>query len=254
MSQSSYCVYKHTSPNGMVYIGLTKQKVNDRWKRGKGYAGNSHFTNAINKYGWDAFSHEIVADNLSKEEAEDLEIALIERYDSANPDHGYNFTLGGRANTPTQGTKDKISASMASVWSDPDKRENIVKGMVGIKRSLESKENISKAQKKRFEDPKEREAVSNRQKGRKKSEDAKRKTSGSLKVYYADEENRRRLREIRIKARNRATPIICVETGERFDAVIDASKKYNIQHQNIIKVCRGQRAKAGGFSWKYAQE
>lgn len=27
-----YCVYKHTSPNGKVYIGITKKKPNDRWE------------------------------------------------------------------------------------------------------------------------------------------------------------------------------------------------------------------------------
>ena len=47
-----YCVYKHTSPNGMVYIGITRQNPIKRWMNGKGYSYNTYFYNAILKYGW----------------------------------------------------------------------------------------------------------------------------------------------------------------------------------------------------------
>lgn len=30
-----YVVYKHTCPNGKVYIGITSQKPEHRWKKGK---------------------------------------------------------------------------------------------------------------------------------------------------------------------------------------------------------------------------
>ena len=65
-----YCVYKHTSPNGKVYIGITSQNPIARWRNGKGYSNNTHFKNAIDKYGWDNFKHEILHSELSKEEAE----------------------------------------------------------------------------------------------------------------------------------------------------------------------------------------
>lgn len=32
-----YTVYKHTSPSGKVYIGITKRKPEYRWNKGKGY-------------------------------------------------------------------------------------------------------------------------------------------------------------------------------------------------------------------------
>ena len=34
---NNYCVYKHTSPSGKVYVGITKLKPKYRWNNGKGY-------------------------------------------------------------------------------------------------------------------------------------------------------------------------------------------------------------------------
>ena len=33
----NFIVYKHTSPNGKVYIGITKQNPKQRWGNGSGY-------------------------------------------------------------------------------------------------------------------------------------------------------------------------------------------------------------------------
>ena len=50
MEERNYIVYKHTSPSNKVYIGITKQTLKARWKNGKGYKNNEHFTYAIKKY------------------------------------------------------------------------------------------------------------------------------------------------------------------------------------------------------------
>lgn len=65
---NNYCVYKHTSPSGKVYIGQTSINPLDRWQNGKGYKKQA-FYNAIKKYGWENIKHEILYDNLTKEEA-----------------------------------------------------------------------------------------------------------------------------------------------------------------------------------------
>jgi hypothetical protein len=53
----TYSVYKHTNKyNNKIYIGITKQNPIKRWANGKGYKINSHFRNAIEKYGWDNFT------------------------------------------------------------------------------------------------------------------------------------------------------------------------------------------------------
>lgn len=108
-----YCVYKHISPSGKIYIGLTAQKVEERWRKGSGYKKNQAFYNAIQKYGWDNIKHEIVAENLTKEEACKIEIELIKKYDSTNSDKGYNISLGGELSwlgiKHTEATKKKMS-------------------------------------------------------------------------------------------------------------------------------------------------
>lgn len=99
----SWLIYKHTNLiNGKVYIGQTKQSPSSRWKSGKGYTRDCHnsvFAMAINKYGWNNFSHEIIEDNIeSKEKANEREMYWINYYNSYigfKSPNGYNMTLGG---------------------------------------------------------------------------------------------------------------------------------------------------------------
>lgn len=92
----NYEVYMHITPNNKKYIGITScDEPEKRWRKGKGYSNNKHFTNAINKYGWDNIKHIILYRNLSKEEAQSKEVELIKKYRSNNVKYGYNNTKGG---------------------------------------------------------------------------------------------------------------------------------------------------------------
>lgn len=92
-----YCVYCHQNKiNGKRYIGQTKQVPEERFgKNGSNYSRCVHFYNAINKYGWDAFDHYIIQDNLTKEQADELESINIAFYNTTNPKYGYNLQSGG---------------------------------------------------------------------------------------------------------------------------------------------------------------
>ena len=90
-----WCVYVHISPSNKYYVGITSQKPEKRWKGGSGYKNNIHFYRAIKKYGWNNFQHEIIASNLTKQEAENFEIILIYKLKSNNKNFGYNVSAGG---------------------------------------------------------------------------------------------------------------------------------------------------------------
>jgi predicted GIY-YIG superfamily endonuclease len=91
---TSYTVYIHKFPNGKVYIGITGQKPDRRWRNGEGYKNKQKLVyRAINKYGWDNIEHKIVATGLTKDEADCMEIALISKYKRQN--RSYNITDGG---------------------------------------------------------------------------------------------------------------------------------------------------------------
>lgn len=95
--QPNYLVYIHKNKiNNKVYIGQTHQLPYQRWgKNGNGYKTSPHFYHAIQKYGWNNFQHIIVKDHLTAEEADKLEMKLIQQYNSIDNDYGYNMRLGG---------------------------------------------------------------------------------------------------------------------------------------------------------------
>ena len=57
-----WSVYIHTFPNGKKYVGVTSQvPASLRWhNNGSGYKNQGYISRAIEKYGWDNVSHEIV--------------------------------------------------------------------------------------------------------------------------------------------------------------------------------------------------
>lgn len=91
----NYTVYKHTTPSGKVYIGITGKEPRKRWLNGRGYARNTHFWNAIQKYGWDNISHDLLAVGLERDEASEAEKHYIAIYRANDPNYGYNMTDGG---------------------------------------------------------------------------------------------------------------------------------------------------------------
>lgn len=87
-----YTVYIHTMPDGKKYVGQTVQLPNDRWVSGYGYRNNQKFFDAIQEVGWDNIDHEIFYQTKIREEAEVCEKALIKKYNTTDPQYGYNRT------------------------------------------------------------------------------------------------------------------------------------------------------------------
>lgn len=109
--ERNLCVYIHTSPSGKVYIGQTNNPKR-RWNHGLGYRGTPHLKAAIDRYGWDSFQHEVVAEHLTQDEANALECILIEKYQATDPSFGYNIQSGGRsAGGMSPEAKERMAAS-----------------------------------------------------------------------------------------------------------------------------------------------
>lgn len=103
---NNYTLYVHVNKtNGKRYVGITSQKPTYRWCGGAGYKAQSRFYNAIRHYGWDGFDHVILAEGLSKEEAQRLEQETIREYRSNEERYGYNKDNGGTINRMSEETK-----------------------------------------------------------------------------------------------------------------------------------------------------
>lgn len=132
-----YCVYEHVNKqNGKIYIGITSN-IKRRWS-GNGYQYKSCtlFYNAIQKYGWDGFDHIVIKENLTKEEAFDIEKMLIEQ----NRSISYNISEGGDTGPALFGIKNPN-------YHKPRTKshcENLSKSLTGHFVSNETKQKISK--------------------------------------------------------------------------------------------------------------
>lgn len=118
--KNNYKVYLHTNLiNGKKYVGQTVCTLNARWANGHGYKpkknNNSHFYNAIQKYGWSNFKHEVLKSNLTLPEADFWERHYIAQFDSTNPLKGYNKTHGGHNAMPTEEAKTKMRKKRPSI-------------------------------------------------------------------------------------------------------------------------------------------
>lgn len=90
----SWTVYKHIAPNDKVYVGISSN-IKNRWAADGYYyhLSDTLFSRALNKYGWENFQHIIIQENLTKQEACNMEKELIAYYKAKGI--SYNITDGG---------------------------------------------------------------------------------------------------------------------------------------------------------------
>lgn len=217
-----YSVYCHTNRiNGKRYVGITSQRVHGRWKFGEGYKSNSDFYADIQKNGWDAFDHIILAENVSRVEAEKLEIHYIDLFDSRNPEKGYNRRPGGE--------------SHANVKAETGiKIGNALRGRKVSKQSLEKR--------------------SKTMQGHPVSEETRRKIGLKHKGKIASPELHQKLKEAHQEEAHR------VEQTDAYGNVIfsfpsirEASRKTGINRSLIKNVCLMKQDSTKGTYWRFAR-
>lgn len=106
----SYKVYVLLSTDGRRYVGMTSLPLSVRCGRTT-YKGCPEMEKAILELGWSAFRFEKVIGGLSRDEASKLEQNLIAKYDSTNPDSGFNVAYGGIRFKHNSASKQRISQS-----------------------------------------------------------------------------------------------------------------------------------------------
>ena len=245
---NTFVVYKHTSPSGKVYIGITSKNVNTRWrKNGEGYKDNIYFWNAIQKYGWDNFKHEILFTNLTKQEACNKEIELIAAFNCMSP-NGYNNSVGGEFTKWNATSIEKMKQSLKgkTPWNK------------GVPMTEEAKHHLSEYNKnnpqkywlgKKFSEE-TRKKLSDSHKGKKRkplSEETKLKISMSNKGKKVTVENLKKLSKPVRQYDLNGTLIA------EFPSAKEACRKTGTNCTGIGRCCQYKQSHCNGFVWRFAE-
>lgn len=256
----TYKVYMHIFPNNKKYVGITKQRLNVRWKNGYGYERCPLMWKAIQKYGWENIEHILLFDNFTKEQAENTEIMLIKNLKTNNKKYGYNIANGGNCiGTVSEKTKLIISKKNKG-------RPNKYKG---IPRSEETKLKIKKA-KEKYKKPKEikktngdgrfKKNQTSFWKGKKLSEEHKKNLSKAHKgqKVVITEETKLKIskanlghivsKETRLKLSKK---VIHLDTGKIYNSAREAEKDVGISYKGISMCCTGKRKSYKQTHWEF---
>ena len=238
-----WSVYKHTSPSGKVYIGIAKN-IKHRWRNnGSGYKGSTRIWYAIQKYGWDNFHHQIVAKNLTRSEACDMEITLIKKYNSTDPDFGYNLTAGGQHGTLSQESIAKLSESLKG-HPVSDKVRAILTECHKIPIiCIETQKIFSSAQEVADQMGLCRTSVSKAAKGQQD-------TCGGFHFALLRDYEKGQIKRF-TPSPTIYTKVRCITTGEEFDNICDASRKTGLSRRGISYACNGIHKTCGKMQWEF---
>lgn len=239
--EKKWCVYMHTNLiNHKVYIGITSRKPEKRWGRdGSEYTIKNHpaFGRAIEKYGWDNFSHDILFEDLSKQDACQKEIELIKKYKSnctryKDPSFGYNMSDGGAI------------GSSGHIWSDEDKKK-LSETLRGVVKGEAWRLHLSQAMS-----------------GKKATSETRNKLRESHLGKIVSPEIREKMSKSRTGYKNpRSHMVYCIELNQIFWGAQDAANQYLIHRTCIFDCCTGNQKTSGKhpitgerLHWLYAED
>lgn len=143
---NNFVLYLHIAPNGKKYFGITGMKPQQRWRNGHGYK-KQRFYEAIEEFSWNNIGHYILADDLTEDEAELFEVAMIALYDTTNPENGYNDATGGKHHNLSERAKQKMSEARKGRKLTEEWRQKIAEACRGRLQSEEWKNFLSESQK-----------------------------------------------------------------------------------------------------------
>lgn len=157
-----------------------------------------------------------------------MEVALIAKHDSMNPNKGYNGTIGGEHPPFTEATRRKISSSLKGK-------------MVGKNNPNYGNHKLAGENNPRY--------------GKHLPEETRRKISESRKgkgTQPRSEVTKQKMRENH-KGGSRSKAVLCVETNTIYESINDAARAVNINKKVISNCCRGieHYNTAAGYHWRF---
>lgn len=232
-------VYKATSPNGKVYIGITittlKERIRTHWRSVK-KGSKIPFHNALKKYKLKNIKWEIIDHATTWDELCELEMKYIELYDSYN--NGYNLTLGGEGTFGLKYDEEwciQNSEIRRKFFQDPNNREM---------QSLANK-------KAHQENPNQAIEHSSFMIERYKEKTEHEKTAEGMKKFLADPINRK-LHSIQRGAKS----FLVYKDGKFIGKWLtqrECARALKLDFGHISSCLHGKRKSHGGYTFKYKE-
>lgn len=266
----TYSVYMHVNKiNNKKYIGCTSKDPYIRWRNGLGYShGQTKFYNAIKEFGWDNFEHIIIQSGLSKEAAWELEMMLIEKYNTVL--NGYNAAYGGEKNQLSEESKEKLRTKRTGEKNpnyNPNKHHTYHRSRNKTVQQEEKKKYYTFSNNETSTDGRKSIEFKLRQKelksginnpnfgkhtwlyGIKMSDKQKQKLRDSW--TYERKEN---ARQQKLGSKNpQSKRIIRVSDGVIYDTIVEAAKMNNLSERTVSSCCNG-RVKNPKIKFVFAKE
>lgn len=240
-------VYRHINKtNGKIYVGQTSKTLNERCGlEGYGYlysngkTSNNKFANAIRKYGWENFDHEILKENLNDDDADYWENYYINEFDSIK--NGYNSISGGKKYK-------KFSDEVKKKISESQKGKIVSREIIEKAKATYKKHKEEGLIKKKIVSEETRQKISAAKKGKKLSEEHRRKLSESSPRISRpiSEEQKAMVSNIVFQFDLNGNFI------REFKSAIEAGRMFNNSH--IYRAANGSRKTANGSIWIYKKD
>lgn len=248
-------IYKITNiVNNKVYIGLTTKTLEKRWK-GHLNSINSktkssrYLYSSMKKHGINNFKIEEIEKCENINALFSKEIYWIKKYNSNNKNFGYNLSSGGEINIPNKETLELMSIKGKERWNNPEFKKKMIRALTGVKKSGEphnkgkhlsdeTKDKISKSRLGKMSGKDNHNfGKPGINLGKEFSEDHKNKISNSLIGNTNGKIG---------KEHHRSIQVVCIETGEIFESINIAKKKYMGKIYKAIKTGKS----TCGYHWK----
>ena len=250
-------IYKITNLiNGKCYVGQTIGDIKDRMYHHKSPNSRCNaISGAIQKYGWENFSYEVIDTATNQEELDEKETYWIAKLNT-RPPFGYNLRSGGHGgNKLSPESREKVTNTLKEKWSNGDIKATWSRkvcqydkqgNLLNIWDSIRDAGLALNIQDKHIPDA---------------CRGKRRSVGGYMWRYYEDTfgepiEFPKRKKNPEEWFNSHRKPILqCDLDGniiKRWNSTLEAAQMLNMSTGYLCDACNGKHKKAYGYIWRYA--